>query len=531
MKKAILGSLCLIFLVGCGVLDQLMPIVPTELTEEEGVGVEAPLISPLSQGVNGPRKGGSITLSMRNPLSLNPIVNQDVTVDKVLRLLYEPLFEMKGMEAVPVLAQGIEIAQDYGSAIITLRSAFWEDGNAITATDVGHTINVIRNNPESLYYTGIANIRTHQVIDANTLQVEFHAPLGGRLEHALLFPIIPSHTNQPLSSGPFNIAQSTLPRSLTLERNDLALRVPYLQQVQVIITPDLETDLHALNQGTIDLLSSSNGLPYLGVSTVSFDVAAYATHHFDFVAFNFDNIQLSDARVRQAILYAALPHDLMYSAYLGQGQRTSSVVHPASGVYKQGLNYYALDLNRSLALFSESGFFYLGDNTLGTVTAGIQTPLNLRLLVNEENSSRVQVARLLRENLESLGIRVEMLELDFESYQWAIAQRNFDIVLGGVNVYPFWDLRFLLGTGGEQNFMNYASATLDYFLMQAVYASDTQGYREAWYSIQEYLNQEVPLYGIAFRNGVLLTNPVIGGDIDPSISNVFRNIEAWFRTS
>ena len=521
MKIKYIAFLLPLLLTGCTMIFGEEQLVPQEYQQV----YMQPRVEETS---NIPQQGGMINISMRNPLTLNPILNRDITVDRVLSLLYESLEDM---------VSEIEIAEDYTFAILTLKNAKWEDGEPITARDVTFTIETIRNNPDSLYTEAISNIAGFSAVDDNHVLLTFATPKPGRVEESFVFPIIPAHffannlrqrNMETLASGPFKMDTDILPREMTLRNNPQSFKSVYLDKINVIITPDLQTDVHALNQGTIDVLSNNSGLLELGLSSVGFNVKSYETNNIDFIAFNFDNPIIRDVRIRQAILYSAIPDDIISNVYLGQGVRASSVVHTSSENYREGLNYFKYDTAHAIGLFSLAGFSYIGEDTLGTVVAGIPVPMNLRILVNEENEERVQVARLLRHNLEAMGISIEYMEVDFETYLQQVNARNFDIIFGGVNINPYWDLRFLLGTGGSQNVMNYQSAHLDMLLNRVINAPDTESFRNAMLEMQDYTNEEVPLYVIAFRHGTLLVSGEVGGEIAPSQNNIFRDIENWF---
>ena len=48
-----------------------------------------------------PATGGTLVLTMRNPKTLNPLLNEDETVDIILSLLFEKLFIMDGYQKPP----------------------------------------------------------------------------------------------------------------------------------------------------------------------------------------------------------------------------------------------------------------------------------------------------------------------------------------------------------------------------------------------------------------------------------------------
>ena len=101
MKKFhyIVIALSALFLFGCtdnteeNTLIQVTDITyenPTEITDNtDSINSE----DSASRQNASPRYGGTLKMSMRIPKTLNPLVNEDVTVDKVLKIMFEPLFK------------------------------------------------------------------------------------------------------------------------------------------------------------------------------------------------------------------------------------------------------------------------------------------------------------------------------------------------------------------------------------------------------------------------------------------------------
>ena len=324
------------------------------------------------------------------------------------------------------------------------------------------------------------------------------------------------------------IQSTNFPREMILTQNPLYPATPYISAVRVIITPDRSTDFYALNQGIINVLNGTmSDLGQYGISPVGLSVTPYATTKLDFLAFNFDNIILANVHVRQAIAYLLMDTDTVYTTYFGQAMRTSSAVHPLSHLYLENLNYRLLNEDRAWELFASAGFGDIGDNTLGSVVAGIPVPLPpLRILVNSESAERMHMANTLRQNLQSVGIYTTFLAVDFEQYKQEINARNFDLLFAGMDIGR--DLRFLLSSGGEGNIMNYTSSTLDTYLENAANAHTTGLYRNAWHNIQTYINEELPILGIAFRNGTIFASSGLYIPPYPSMSNIYRGAENWF---
>ena len=527
MKKII--SLIVLLFAGCAFLEEPQPITSIE----QNTQVTNNNVSNNTSSEPEIIIGGTVDISMRNPTSLNPIINTDPTVAYMLGFIYEPLFEFVNLSPEPVLASALLPTEDYSSAIVTLRNRFWSDGTQVTANDVLFSFNQIRANPTSLYHHVIENISSVTVENNQTLRFNFNRPMGGRIEHSLVFPIIPFHhfSGQmsqltPIGSGSFMLQNSNLPREMIFTQNPFHPNSPYINSIRVNIMPDRETDFHALNRGRINVLPATTAdIEKFGISTVNMNVASFPTNNLDFLAFNFNNPILNNVLIRRAIAHAMLETDFIYPTYQRQAVRTSSIAHPKSPFYLNGLNYHNFNLATSQELFEQAGFTQISDGVMGIVVSYVPIPLSLRILVNEESTERVAMANFLRQNLENMGIYVNFIELDFYSYKNEIEARNFDLLFVGSNI-PL-DPSPFIHSNGAYNFMNFENQSLDYYVTSMRNSTTTVDYKKYWQNIQRYINNELPLIPIAFRNEVVLTtqNIVVGGQ--PSLSNVYRSISDW----
>ena len=103
--------------------------------------------------------GNMLTLSMRIPETLNPLLNREETVDRVLKLMYLPLlaFDETG-KAQPALADSWEIGADGKTATLQLRhDILWQNGSKMTAEDVVYSFRTIQNAPDGSVYKNVLN--------------------------------------------------------------------------------------------------------------------------------------------------------------------------------------------------------------------------------------------------------------------------------------------------------------------------------------------------------------------------------------
>ena len=136
--------------------------------------------------------GNMLTLSMRIPETLNPLLNREETVDRVLKLIYLPLltFDETG-KAQPALADSWEIGADGKTVTMKLRhDILWQNGSKLTAEDVVYSFRTIQNAPDGSVYKNVLNyVADCTKTGEYTVIFTFHENFSSNL-NALCFPVI-----------------------------------------------------------------------------------------------------------------------------------------------------------------------------------------------------------------------------------------------------------------------------------------------------------------------------------------------------
>ena len=163
-------------------------------TQNSSEIVSEQITTQAKEEIQNPVEGGELALSMRMPKTLNPLVNEDITVDNILKLIFEPLFtiDSETLKPIPNIASDYSIEEGGKTVSITIRDdIYWHDGKQLTAKDVIFSLDTIRATENSLYKSALNNVASYSN-KGNKVIINYTEPYSFFM-YKLCFPIIASH--------------------------------------------------------------------------------------------------------------------------------------------------------------------------------------------------------------------------------------------------------------------------------------------------------------------------------------------------
>ena len=504
----------LLLLFGCK--EKEPAEIETATPEPSPIATEMPQVLAETPA---PQFGGEISLSMRQPKTLNPLLNEDVTVDLILKLMFEPLTvtddEMKPI-ANPRLVQSITYSEDGMSAIFMIKeNASWSDGRSVTAADLEFSVNLLKAAEKNVIYKDcVKNISSVQTSGdmAAVIYFEENSPT---MPYMFGFPIIPRHyyldepdlagevNMNPIGNGFYKMAGYTPPREMILTAASETR--PYIDTIRVMLSPDTATDERRFETGLCDVAPKNfkGSGKYKGARVVN--SVFYPSNYFDLIGFNFENETFQSIETRKA-LACLIPFDSIISGvYLNHAVKSITSVNPQSWFYEPETAAYELDMQSSAAIINSK---------------------TMNILVNSENEERVKIAEILRNSLEKAGAITKVESVMFEQFEERLDSGEFDIFIGGFELNEAPDLAFLLHSDG--NPFNYSDSEMDRLIGYTKTAIGETQFKQAMSELQQYISETLPFIGVAIRMDALSVSKRIYGEFKPTGRNPFANINEWY---
>jgi peptide/nickel transport system substrate-binding protein len=518
-------------MVGCQNKEALNP---TETTKETVLSTTQPAIIT-------PQTGGVLNVSIRNPKTLNPLLNEDESIDQFLNLLYDKLIVLDDQQKpVANIASSWGLSEDGKVLTLKIRSDIkWHNGNPLTAKDVVFSLDTIRKSATSSPYKACINNIASYSSNGDTVTINYSRPFSGYL-YALSFPIISekyyagedvlssSKNMTPVGTGAYQFDSITTMKEITLHKNNSWFKgLPYIDSIHASIIPKEDAQLYAFNQGEIDLINTDVvDWEKYGV-TKDRNIDEYTTNDYEFIGINFNKTLLNDKLVRQALAYAIPKQQIASEVYLDHVLITDTPINPKSWLNNKPIKY-KLDIVKAKELLNQAGWT---DSDGNGILDKAGQEFRFSLLVNQENSQRLQAAHVIQNALKAIGIEMSIDMQSFENYQQKLTTKSFDTFLGGWKLSMIPDYAFVFHSSNiavGSNFGSYNNETMNILLEAAAGAVNEASMQQTYKNLVEYMTEELPYISLYFRNAAVLADGSVKGELNSDANNIYGGIKEWF---
>ncbi len=412
----------------------------------------------------------------------------------------------------------------------------WSDGRPITAHDIAFTFQVIMDPrvPVPAVRSGTDQLRWVHAYDDRTV-VFFHKEALATNVWNINFPVLPKHIYErtweadptlkdstihvqleqsPVSGGPYEIVERKRGQQIVLKRRPSWTTVrgkqvredPFFKEIRFRIIEDPNTSLLALKSGEIDEMmllpeqwtTQTTGDDFYERNT-KVTAPEWVSFHF---GWNIDTPFFADRRVRRAMSYA-FEHDRMleelcyglYTPAAGNFHETSWMAP------KKKLVPAKQDLDKAEALLDEAGWVdHDNDGVRDKEVNGRLVPFEFSILVNQQ-PLRVAICTLLQQNLEQVGVRLNVRPMESTVLQQLTQERKFEAYFGGWGAGTDPDTsENIWATGAGRNFTSYSNPEVDRLFAEGRRELDREKRAEKYARIQEILYEDQPYTWLYWRN-------------------------------
>lgn len=438
-------------------------------------------------GTTQPIQAGTFSLAWDSKQTMHPITGTNGVNLALSGLIYQGLYELDAQfQPQPQLAAGATASQDGLTWTVEVaQGVHFSDGTPMTAAQVVSSLESARTAPR--YQSRLSAVTGVRQRGEYTVEVTLSAP-NAAFAALLDVPVVLEREGQdPLGTGPYLLKDGMLspnPYSSLVDRLP-AENIPLV----AVSTPDGR--VAAFDSGEVWMDNTEFFSPHALGYSGSCEVWDYSTTQLLYLGFHTQGGPCADETLRRAISKALNRESLVQVQLSGHGDPTTWPISPQWGELPQV-----------------------------EVDEGAISSASLTLVVNNDNTTRVQVAEKIAAQLEGAGLTVTVEKLAWEDYVSALERGNFDLYLGQVQLTSDFDLTPLLtgalAYGGGQ--------------------SEVQELLNAWRrtggetELEAYLAgfaQRSPLAPICFLRGSLLVRWGLVTGVSPTQANPYGHVDQW----
>jgi peptide/nickel transport system substrate-binding protein len=412
----------------------------------------------------------------------------------------------------------------------------WSDGRPITAHDIAFTYKVIMDPrvPVPAVRSGTDQLRGVHAYDDRTIVFFHKEPLATNVWN-INFPVLPRHVYEntweadptlkdsaehvkleqtPVCGGPYEIVERQRGQQIVLRRRDDWSTVrgkkvreePFFKEIRFRIIEDPNTSLLALKSGEIDEMvllpeqwtTQTKAADFYDRNTKA-TAPEWVSFHF---GWNIDTPFFADRRVRRAMTYA-FDHDAMLEKLCyGLYEPATGPFHETSWMApKKSLAPSKQDLDKAEALLDEAGWIdHDNDGVRDKEIGGRLVPFEFTMLVSQQ-PLRVAICTLLKENLDRIGVRMNVRPTESTVLQQLTQDRKFQAYHGGWGTGTDPDTtENIWATGAGRNYVGYSNPEVDRLFDEGRRALDRAARAAKYARIQEILQDDQPYTWLYWRN-------------------------------
>jgi len=472
--------------------------------------------------------------------STNPIMISSTTEFDVLGLTGFGLFSFdRALE--PFASSDVAVSWDASidglyDRVVLREDLFWSDGAPITARDVAFTFQVIMDPrvPVPAVRSGTDQLRWVHAYDDRTVVFFHKEPLATNVWN-INFPVLPRHVYEetwqldptlkesdrhvaleqsPISGGPYEIVERSRGQQIVLRRRrswthvgDRRVREePFFEEVRFRIIEDANTALLALKAGEIEEMTlnpeqwtTQTGGGDFTRGNTKVTAPEWVSFHF---GWNLDTPFFADKRVRRAMSYAFDHREMLEKLCYG-------LYRPAAGNFpddswmapRKPLAPYRRNLDTAEDLLDEAGWVdHDGDGVRDRVVEGKSVPFEFTILTGQQ-PLRIAICELLRQNLEQVGVRVNVRPVEATVLQQQTLEKKFQAYFGGWGAGTDPDTsENIWATGAGRNFVGYSNPEVDRLFAEGRRELDREKRAVIYAKIQEILYDDQPYTWLFWRN-------------------------------
>jgi peptide/nickel transport system substrate-binding protein len=504
-------------------------------------------ILSIALGSNGllAQTGGELHFCLRSePKTLNPLLAADDASETIRYLTGGVLVRVNRLtqDLEPELATSWKVTNGGKTITFQLRDGLrFSDGTPFSADDVAYTMQQLMD-PALHSPTGDAfrssdgKVET-QVLPKDRIRITFPAPIAGldRLFDQVAIMSAKSPQKEMAVLGPYYVGENKAGSYLILKRNPnywekdpAGHPLPYIESVRLDIQQNRDIEMLRLTRGEIHFINSLDAEYFDKVVAQDPSMAHDAGASLDSEEMWFNQVAsaplpsykkawFTSTNFRRAISESINREDIARIVFRGHARPAVGPVSPANKFwFNAKLQAHRFDQKSALQMLAQDGF-RLQDNVLRDHDGHA---VEFSVITNSGNKYRERMATMIQQDLSGIGIKLNVVTLDFPSLIERITQ-TFDYeacLLGLVNdeLDPNAQMTVWLSSADSHQWnpsqktpATTWEAEIDKLMRAQASTLDPKKRKEDFDKVQEIAWQQEPFIYLVNKNALSAVSPAV----------------------
>lgn len=370
----------------------------------------------------------------------------------------------------------------------------------VKVEDIKNTVNEIKSSGDkNIYYECINNIWSIDEQGKNEFSITLKQD-DPYFVYNLTFPILNTGNNYPYDIK--NEGESSF--LFTRKKSNSTLST-----IRFTGYSDIDNLIEDFKNGKIDMFTASSDSIMQLIGKYEYNVKKYRDGQNIFLLGNKDSKVFSQKEVRQALLYSLNREEIVKKI-----NSTFSEVIDIPYIYSS--IRYKYDIVGAKNILIQYG--WKNEKGMNKKTVGEEElTLELTLLVNEKDNTKVKIADMIKDMAENVGIRINIKKAKDAKLTELIKNKSYDIILADVYVNDKPDITYLEEYININDKVNSA--------LNIVKQNSIEDLPKNIATLQDVISDEIACIGILARNTNVVYQKNINGFEDINYMKVFYNLE------
>ena len=370
------------------------------------------------------------------------------------------------------------------------------------------------------YYQEIRDVKA---IDDLTVEFTYAKPYFLALEFCGGMPIVPKHifdkgdfnTNpagrDPIGTGPYKFVRWTTGRDIVVDKNpDYWGEKPKINKIVFKIITDSTVSFQILKREELDVSGLTPIQWERQTNSPSFnenyDKLSYFTPNYSYIGWNSKRPYFADKQVRTALTHLVNRELILDKILYNLGAIVTNPFYINSPEYDKSIDPYPYDPQKAEELLKEADWI---DHDGDGIRDKDGVKFAFEFLIPGGSETGEKIATILKEELDNMGIQMDIRKTEWAVFTTRLNERNFDAVTlawsMGVESDPY---QIWSSTQAEKgsNFIGFKNEQADKLIEEARTEFDRDKRQELYRKFAKIIHEEQPYTFLFCRKSTVAVN-------------------------